>query len=135
MTAIPTFDQLAAMAGVVLGFGLGLAGLYVIVADPATRTLKWLGSAFGGESPGQQLPTPSISILPARSSGSRCPVCAQPVHGRVRICSCCSVPTHPECWDYLGGCGIFACAAAPQARSWSAPAIPVPERIDGTGAV
>jgi hypothetical protein len=41
--------------------------------------------------------------------GSECPVCGHAVES-ARTCPQCRTPHHEECWKYMGGCAIFACA-------------------------
>ena len=41
--------------------------------------------------------------------GSACPVCGHAVEGG-RRCGGCATPHHQDCWEYSGGCAIFACA-------------------------
>lgn len=38
-----------------------------------------------------------------------CPVCATEVHVSATRCARCLAPHHAECWNYNGGCGIYAC--------------------------
>lgn len=46
---------------------------------------------------------------PAPESKPRCPMCGGAVSdGRV-ACRRCRTPHHRECWEYAGGCSMFAC--------------------------
>lgn len=46
----------------------------------------------------------------------RCPVCAQAFTGRqLQQCRACGTLHHPECFDYNGGCGTYACLTR---RGW-----------------
>ncbi len=40
---------------------------------------------------------------------ARCPVCTQPIEVAPAICAGCQTPHCPDCWDYHGGCAVFAC--------------------------
>ena len=39
----------------------------------------------------------------------RCPVCRAEATGTLALCSQCETPHHPECWEFVGGCAVFAC--------------------------
>ena len=41
----------------------------------------------------------------------KCPVCASRIGGEVHTCERCDTPHHTDCWDYNGGCAIFACSS------------------------
>ena len=43
-------------------------------------------------------------------SGSECPVCGHGVEDAAKVCPQCRTPHHADCWKYMGGCAIFACA-------------------------
>ncbi len=43
-------------------------------------------------------------------AGAKCPVCGEAPGGEVRVCPRCQTPHHPDCWEYVPGCAIFACA-------------------------
>lgn len=52
----------------------------------------------------------------------RCPVCGDGVGSAPRACPRCRTPHHPECWEYVPGCAIFACAdtaASIGSEEWS----------------
>lgn len=55
--------------------------------------------------------------LPARIS---CPVCGDGLESSPKVCPRCDTPHHPECWDYVPGCAVFACqdSAPPALSSW-----------------
>jgi hypothetical protein len=55
--------------------------------------------------------TEGISILPAEEHAVRgdCPVCASPLDAAPRHCPMCRTPHHRDCWEYFGGCAIYAC--------------------------
>jgi len=62
---------------------------------------------------------PAATPVPAGAEavGKRCIIC-QTVIGaaeQVVLCPRCGQPYHAECWQELGGCGSYGCAAAPQA--------------------
>lgn len=46
--------------------------------------------------------------------GGACPVCGTAVVESPGQCKRCGTPHHAECWDYLGGCAVYACAARPR---------------------
>ncbi len=55
---------------------------------------------------------PDIQWVPSPAAGAapgHCPVCATELSGAQRRCADCRTPHHAECWDYLGGCAMFAC--------------------------
>lgn len=38
-----------------------------------------------------------------------CPVCRAEIGDVLALCSGCETPHHPECWEFAGGCAVFAC--------------------------
>lgn len=52
-------------------------------------------------------------------STARCPVCGTGFEGEGvvpgvrRDCPRCATPHHADCWDWSGGCGVFACTVEP----------------------
>ena len=46
----------------------------------------------------------------------KCPVCSTVIVGQYRTCERCNTPHHIDCWDYCGGCAIFACRCTPAER-------------------
>lgn len=38
-----------------------------------------------------------------------CPVCREAAGDVLAVCSGCETPHHPECWEFAGGCAVFAC--------------------------
>src|SRR5579862_529126 len=38
-----------------------------------------------------------------------CPICANPLDAGARSCPACATPHHADCWNYFGGCAIYAC--------------------------
>lgn len=38
-----------------------------------------------------------------------CPVCRAETGDTLAVCSTCETPHHPECWEFAGGCAVFAC--------------------------
>jgi hypothetical protein len=63
--------------------------------------------------------TEGVNVLSAEEHAQRgeCPVCANPLDGETRRCSACATPHHVDCWDYFGGCAIYACARRGGRRS------------------
>ncbi len=49
-----------------------------------------------------------ISVEQQGATGS-CPVCANPLDTESRRCPGCGTLHHSDCWDYFGGCAIYAC--------------------------
>ena len=47
--------------------------------------------------------------LSQHSEDANCPVCSTPVGDEARECGLCFTPHHKDCWEYLGGCAVFAC--------------------------
>jgi hypothetical protein len=54
-----------------------------------------------------------VSEVVASATGA-CPVCGTAVEEGPGRCARCKTPHHPECWEYLGGCAVYACAARPR---------------------
>jgi len=54
---------------------------------------------------------PGVELAPLhiRPSGT-CPVCSHDVGPDGRVCPGCTTAHHADCWDYFGGCSIYACA-------------------------
>lgn len=51
---------------------------------------------------------------------AECPVCGEPPSGDVVQCPRCGTPHHRDCWEYTGGCALYACEdgiAPPRERS------------------
>ncbi len=38
-----------------------------------------------------------------------CRVCGDTLIGRLHACDRCETPHHDDCWDYNGGCAVYAC--------------------------
>lgn len=49
-----------------------------------------------------------------------CPVCGDELEADPRRCPRCETPHHPDCWEYVPGCAIFACASGgrPDTAAW-----------------
>jgi hypothetical protein len=45
--------------------------------------------------------------------GADCPGCGAPVGDDGGQCVRCRTPHHKDCWEYFGGCSVFACAGRP----------------------
>lgn len=59
--------------------------------------------------------SPSVEQSQEHSS-SRCPVCGCALGLDPEVCSHCGTPHDKECWEYAGGCAVFACRASPGMR-------------------
>ncbi len=58
---------------------------------------------------------PSVVTTGLEVSGTGpCPVCGTAVEEDRSLCARCRTPHHKDCWDYLGGCAVFACAGRPR---------------------
>jgi hypothetical protein len=59
---------------------------------------------------GPAVPTP-IQILAAEQCSSQgvCPICMTRLEGALHRCERCNSVHHQECWNYFGGCAIYAC--------------------------
>jgi hypothetical protein len=59
---------------------------------------------------------PAIQIV-ATEGGSdaiQCGVCGEGLSGPTTRCRVCSTPHHSDCWEFLGGCSIYACEGRPR---------------------
>lgn len=57
----------------------------------------------------------SLELAPALPAARpACPVCGDDQGPLDRRCRSCEAAHHPECWDYLGGCGRFGCPSGPR---------------------
>lgn len=43
-----------------------------------------------------------------------CPVCGASIEVAPRLCPRCDTPHHHDCWEYVPGCAVFACAEGTQ---------------------
>lgn len=74
-----------------------------------TREARGLASAI------LQALDPTVVITDVDVSGAgTCPVCGTAVEEDRSLCARCRTPHHKDCWNYLGGCAIFACAGRPR---------------------
>ncbi|MEK6961227.1 MAG: RING finger protein [Nanoarchaeota archaeon] len=46
-----------------------------------------------------------------KSSTAHCLCCGDPLSSGVLVCPDCGAPSHGDCWDYIGGCGVMGCSA------------------------
>jgi hypothetical protein len=53
----------------------------------------------------------AVQYFDAPQAGTKpnCPVCAMAIADRQVLCRRCRTPHHPDCWEYAGGCSMFAC--------------------------
>ncbi|HVR87176.1 MAG TPA: RING finger protein [Planctomycetota bacterium] len=63
--------------------------------------------------------TAGVQFLSAEEHAQRgeCPVCSSPLLGETRRCAACATPHHVDCWNYFGGCAIYACGRRGGRRS------------------
>ena len=38
-----------------------------------------------------------------------CPICRSSLGESAAVCRSCETPHHPDCWEFNGGCAVFAC--------------------------
>jgi hypothetical protein len=50
-----------------------------------------------------------LGPLQIRPSGT-CPVCSHEVGPEGRVCPGCTTAHHADCWEYFGGCSLYACS-------------------------
>lgn len=51
-----------------------------------------------------------IDSILNRGAGAACLVCGEKIgDAAFRSCARCATPHHKDCWEYLGGCAIYAC--------------------------
>ncbi|MCI0340030.1 MAG: hypothetical protein L0216_02570 [Planctomycetales bacterium] len=55
----------------------------------------------------------AVRVVAVRTGGGLCPACSRAADPPEVVCPSCGAPHHRACWDWLGGCGIYRCAAAP----------------------
>lgn len=69
----------------------------------------------------------SLTVLASATGATdaECPVCGEALETESRQCAECHAPHHPDCWDYFGGCAIYACGST---------AIVAPPEIDEAAA-
>lgn len=52
----------------------------------------------------------SLGIVINHGEGADCLVCGEQIKGHAMLtCTTCSTPHHKDCWEYIGGCSIYAC--------------------------
>jgi len=44
------------------------------------------------------------------SQNGHCLCCGDSLSSDVRVCPDCGTPSHGDCWDYVGGCGLMGCS-------------------------
>lgn len=83
----------------------------VIRPDEISAMLALVDRLIGileGESAEGKIVILESGFDPARG---RCPVCAEPAGHAGVACRECRAPHHPDCWRYMGRCGIFGCGS------------------------
>ncbi len=61
---------------------------------------------------GRLVPSVGIEVMEVRVSApeeAMCRVCGCAVTAPVARCASCRTPHHQDCWDYNGGCSVYAC--------------------------
>lgn len=56
------------------------------------------------------MPTLKTRTLPT----GRCLICGDDLNAPVFECPCCATPHHSACWQWTGGCAVYACAQRPR---------------------
>ena len=80
-----------------------------VAAQSLVLLQRFLGIAFAGvEFVDENVPASG----PVRiCSESACPVCGEPLDGKIVYCFRCQSPHHRDCWNYAGGCAIYGCGS------------------------
>jgi hypothetical protein len=52
-----------------------------------------------------------------RIEDAKCGVCGEKTVQGIVLCARCKTPHHKECWEYMGGCSIYACGG----KAWVTP--------------
>ena len=53
----------------------------------------------------------SVESKPLPPEEATCPVCSEPIKGREWVrCFACEVLYHKDCYEFVGGCGTYACS-------------------------
>lgn len=118
-----TREVRAAMAGLTrwgpMSLDLGPHGIVLRTPEGFVDQLDRL-TAFAAEALElaralMQVLGPSVVMEELENTGPGiCPVCSTPVEEDRGLCVRCHTPHHKDCWNYFGGCAIFACAGRPQ---------------------
>ncbi len=60
-----------------------------------------------------------VAILAADESAEEatCPICGTAMAPPLKRCGECQTLHHEDCWNYLGGCAVFACSSARDRRA------------------
>jgi hypothetical protein len=72
---------------------------------PTTVDFALKAAAVAMRLRGRIVEEPGLSV----SSDGICRVCGVALAGATVSCGKCSTPHHRECWDYNGGCSVYAC--------------------------
>lgn len=82
---------------------LGTEGLAEDFLDQSIKVFLHLREHQEGE----------VRVLPAAEMAAegRCPVCSEVVDDAGMHCDRCRTQHHEDCWNYFGGCAIYACAS------------------------
>ncbi len=89
------------------GLALRRGGLHL--SPRVLDALLAAGAAVASASAGEA----AVRVVAVRSGGGLCPACSRAADPPEVACPSCGAPHHRACWDWLGGCGIYRCAAAP----------------------
>lgn len=52
-----------------------------------------------------------VAVIAVAPEGAACLVCGQTIESGVVTCIRCETPHHCDCWDYNGGCALYACGS------------------------
>ena len=55
--------------------------------------------------------TKQVSFAKLSLKDATCRVCGEAFKGQASVCACdaCGTPHHEDCWEYNGGCSVYAC--------------------------
>lgn len=52
-----------------------------------------------------------VLVVAAAPEGAACLVCGQTIAAAIVACTRCDTPHHCDCWEYNGGCALYACGS------------------------
>lgn len=98
----------AGVPGLLFGGGLAVGAWALGMLGAA---LWWATLAGGGQEPR----SPAVARRPrsrVARHGTPCSICGDELATSVVACRRCELPSHQDCWDFVGGCGTYGCAEA-----------------------